>query len=317
MGPTGPIGFTGPTGAVGITGLTGAVGSTGPTGPIGFTGPTGAVGIAGPTGAVAPTGPTGPISNDYQLWFSNSLYVPYDGTTANFNLDWSAFGKIDLVLYDIKYEIDIHWDANTSTTTAWPYAYIEMGLNRVTSIDSTNIGSTMQSATNWTNLINSGPWGANFEYNQSFAGRFFAGFSQTNNAVGGGTPTFRYKTLLSGHLNYTYRTVSQSGITDISPNGRLIQNHFTCDSFLQQTTGSNTWGIWYDSASNEAHANRIHGSALWDTSMNGKFTEHSGTNEALSQGIYRITLRLHEGNSFTTLRPRGAQIVYRIYRVRK
>jgi len=135
--------------------------------------------------------------------------------------------------------------------------------------------------------------------------------------VGGGTPTFRYKTLLSGHLNYNYRTVSQTGITDISPNGRMIQNHFTCDSFLQTSTVNNTWGIWFDSAPNDAHQNRIQGSSLWDTSMNGKFTEHSGTNESLSQGIYRIALRLHEGNSFLTLRPRGAQLVYKIYRIRK
>jgi hypothetical protein len=257
------------------------------------------------------------VTNDYQLFANGSVYVPYDGVTSTFNIDWASAGKIDLVLYDIKYEIEIHWDANTSTTTAWPYAYIEMGLNRVTSIDGLNQGIIMQSATNWTNLVNSGPWGANTEFNQSFAGRFFAGFSQTNNPNGGGTPPWRYKTLLSGHLNYNYRTVSQSGITDISPNGRLIQNHFTCDSFLQQHTGFNTMGIWYDGAANDAHQNRIHGSALWDTSMNGKFTEHSGTNEALSQGIYRIALRLHEGNSILTLRPRGAQIVYRIYRIRK
>jgi hypothetical protein len=258
------------------------------------------------------------ITNDYQLWASGSVYTSYEvNVSHNFNIDWTSTGKIDLALYDIKYEMEIHWDANTSTTTAWPYAYIEMGLNRVMSIDYLNVGNTMQSATNWTNLINSGAWGANTEYNQSFAGRFFAGFSQTNNALGGGNPTFRYKTLLSGHLNYTYRTVSQSGITDISPNGRLIQNHFTCDSFLQQTTGSNTWGIWYDSSANEAHANRIHGSALWDTSLNGNFTANSGTNEALSQGIYRIVLRLHEGSNFLTLRPRGAQILYKIYRIRK
>ena len=254
---------------------------------------------------------------DYQWWASGSVYVPYDGATNIFNIDWASTGKIDLVGYDIKYEIEIHWDANTSNSTAWPYAYIEMGLNRVTSIDGLNQGIIMQSATNWTNIINSGPWGANNEYNQSFAGRFFAGFSQTNNANGGGTPPWRYKTLLSGHLNYTYRTVSQTGITDLSPNGRLLQNHFTCESFLQQTTVNNTLGIWYDTAANDAHHGRIHGSALWDTSFNGKFTEHSGTNEALSQGIYRIALRLHEGTNFAITRPRGAQILYKIYRIKK
>ena len=257
------------------------------------------------------------ITNDYQLFASGSVYVPYDGTTSTFNIDWASAGKIDLVAYDIKYEIEIHWDANTSTTTAWGYAFLEMGLNRVTSIDGLNQGIIMQSATNWTNLINNGTFGSNAEYNQSYAGRFYAGFSQTNNPNGGGTPPWRYKTFLSGHLNYTYRTISQSGITDLSPNGRMIQNHFTCDSFLQQTTASNTWGIWYDTAANDAHHCRIHGSALWDTSFNGKFTEHSGTNEALSQGIYRIALRLHEGTNILTLRPRGAQILYKIYRIRK
>jgi len=255
--------------------------------------------------------------SDYGWFASGSVYVPYDGATSTFNIDWASTGKIDLVAYDIKYEMEIHWDANTSTTTSWPYAFIEMGLNRVTSIDGLNIGTTMQSATNWTNLINSGAFGSSTEYNQSYAGRFFAGFSQTNNPLGGGTTPFRYKTLLSGHLNYTYRTVSQTGITDLSVNGRLIQNHFSCDSFLQVLTVNNTWGIWYDTSANEAHHSRIHGSALWDTSMNGTFTEHSGTNQALSQGIYRITLRLHEGSSFTTLRPRGAQILYKIYRIKK
>ena len=258
------------------------------------------------------------VTNDYQSFASGSVYVPYDGTTSNFIIDWlSSFGKIDLALYDIKYEIDIHWDANTSTTTTWPYAFIEMGLNKVMSIDNLNQGIIVQTATNWTNLINSGPFGANTEYNQSYAGRFYAGFSQTNNANGGGTPPWRYKTLLSGALKYTYRTVSQAGITDFSPNGRLIQNHFTCDSFLQQNTGSNTWGIWYDGAANDAHHGRIHGSALWDTSQNGRWDANSGTNEALSQGIYRIVLRLHEGANFLTSRPRGAQLLYRIYRIRK
>ena len=257
------------------------------------------------------------VTSDYQLFANGSVYVPYDGVTSNFFIDWSSFGKIDLVAYDIKYEIDIHWDANTSTTTGWPYAFIEMGLNRVMSIDTLNQGIIMQTATNWTNLINNGTWGSSTEYNQSYAGRFYAGFSQTNNPVGGGNPAFRYKTLLSGHLNYNYRTVSQTGITDNSVSGRLIQNHFTCESFLQQNTGFNTWGIWFDVAANDAHQNRIHGSALWDTSMNGRWDANSGTNEALSQGVYRIALRLHEGTNFATLRPRGAQIVYRIYRIKK
>ena len=258
------------------------------------------------------------LTSDYQLFANGSVYVPHDGVTNNFILDWNSFGKIDLVAYDIKYEIDIHWDANMSTTTSWPYAFIEMGLNKVMSIDTLNQGIIMQTATNWTNLINNGTWGSATEYNQSYAGRFYAGFSQTNNPVGGNTnPAFRYKTLLSGHLNYNYRTTLQSGITDNSVAGRLIQNHFTCDSFLQQNTGFNTWGIWFDTAGNDAHQNRIHGSALWDTSMAGRWDANNGTNEALSQGVYRIVLRLHEGTNFLTSRPRGAQLVYRIYRVKK
>ena len=76
-------------------------------------------------------------------------------------------------------------------------------------------------------------------------------------------------------------------------------------------------GIWYDGAANEAHLNRIHGSALWDASMNDRWTVNSGTNEAMSQGIYRIALKLHEGANYLTYRQRGAQIVYRIYRVKK
>lgn len=255
--------------------------------------------------------------NDYQLWVNGSIYVPYDAVTNNFILDWNSFGKIDLVAYDIKYEIEIHWDANTSTTTSWPFAFIEMGLNRVMSIDNLNQGIIAQTATNWTNTTNSGSWGVANEFNQSYFGRFFAGFSQTNNPVGGGNPAFRYKTLLSGYLNYNYRFTSQTGITDNSVAGRLIQNHFTCDSFLQQNTGFNTWGIWFDGAANDAQQIRIHGSALWDTSMNGRFDANSGTNEALSQGIYRMVLRTHDGFTPTTSRPRGGQIVYRIYRVKK
>lgn len=255
--------------------------------------------------------------NDYQLWANGSIYVPYDGVTSNFILDWNSFGKIDLVAYDIKYEIEIHWDANTSTTTAWPFAFIEMGLNKVMSIDNLNQGIISQTTTNWTNLINNGTFGSATEYNQSYFGRFFAGFSQNNNPVGANNPAFRYKTLLSGYLNYNYRFTSQTGITDNSLAGRLIQNHFTCDSFLQQNTGFNTWGIWMDGSANDAHLHRIHGSSLWDTSMNNNFTANSGTNEALSQGIYRIVLRLHEGSNFLTLRPRGGQIVYRIYRIKK
>jgi hypothetical protein len=258
------------------------------------------------------------ITNDHQLWFSGSVYTPYvANVTNNFFLDWTSAGKIDLTLYDIKYEIDIHWDANMESSQ-WAYAFIEMGLNRVTSIDGLSQGIIMQSATNWTNLINNGTFGANNEYNQSYANRFYAGFSQGINPNSGLTnPPWRYKTLLSGVLSLATRTATQSGITESSLVGRLIQNHFTCDSFLQQNTGFNTMGIWYDTAANEAHHHRIHGSALWDTSMNGKFTEHSGTNEAMSQGIYRIALRLHEGTNILTLRARGAQLVYRIYRIKK
>lgn len=260
---------------------------------------------------------TSTVTNDYQLWANGSVYVPYDGATSNFFIDWSSYGKIDLVLYDIKYEIEIHWDAN-QLSSQWPYAFIEMGLNKAMAIDGLNQGLIMHSATNWTNNINSGPFGGATDYNQGYAGRFYAGFSQGINAnFGVASPIYRYKTLLSGYLNYNYRTVLQSGITDTSTVGRLIQNHFTCDSFLQQHTGFNTMGIWYDGAANEAHKNRIHGSALWEASMNGRWDVNSGTNEAMSQGIYRIALRLHEGTNYLTSRPRGAQLVYRIYRVRK
>jgi hypothetical protein len=237
------------------------------------------------------------------------------GTSTTFNLDWSSAGKIDLTLYDIKYDIDIHFDANMTGATL-PFAFLELGLNTVTSTSFTSQGIIATATTNWSNLVNNGIGGAN-EYNQTYFGRFYAGFStQNNDQSANSNPQFRYKSILSGHLSLRLRTATQSGITENSGAGRLLTNHFNCDSFLQQNTGSNTWGIWVDGAGNDtAHHQQINGSALWDTSLGGAWT--AGSSNSMSGGIYRFQIIMHAGATFTDTRARGGQVVYRIYRVKK
>jgi hypothetical protein len=257
-------------------------------------------------------------TNDYQLWFSGSLHLPYllNGSTT-FEINWLAtMGKIDLSLYDIKYELDIHWDSPTTTAGTWAICFFEVGLNAQLPTAFTSSGIIHSSVTNWQNEINNGSNGGANLYNSTYNNRFYCGYSNLQNT---GAPLFRHKTLLSGELSLNRRTVGQSGFDDTqSTNSRTIKNKFNCDNYLENNyTGTGKWGIWANTTPDDIFQHiRIQGTALWNVSYGDAWTNFSGTNEAISQGVYNLLIRMRE-NATTNPLSRAARVDYRIYRVKK
>jgi hypothetical protein len=251
------------------------------------------------------------ITDDFKLWSSGNMYVL---SSAYLIFPWSTQPKIDLSLYNIKYEMDIHWD---HSTTSVPYAFIELAINETNPASSFLPQGTINPAvTNWTNNANNGTGGID-EYNQSYTNRFYSGFSGTQALNGAG---YRYKTIISGEISLARRLTAQAGTptTDTITNSRIITNRFECDNFTEQNTGSGTWGINQPgfNETNQQHC-RIHGTSIWDTSFGGAWDSNSGLGTSINQGVYQLYLRLHEGANFLTLRTRGAQVIYRIYRIKK
>ena len=250
------------------------------------------------------------MPDDYSLWYSSNNYNTGTNTLI---FNWDSQPKIDLTLYNIKYEVDIHWDYST---TSVPYGFLELGINNTNPASSFTNQSTIYSAvTNWTNNANNGVGGID-EYNQSYLNRFYSGFSgaQSLNTAG-----YRYKTIISGEISLAIRPTAQAGTTptDTITNSRLIANRFQCDTFVEQNTGSSTWGInqvGFTDA-NQQHS-RIHGTSFWDTSFGGAWDSNSGLGTSINQGVFQLYLRMHEGATLV-LRTRSAQVVYRIYRVKK
>jgi hypothetical protein len=243
-------------------------------------------------------------TNDYQLWFSGSV----SSAAANqFEIDWTSAGKIDLALYDIKYEIDIHWDYSG---TASSFAFLELGINTQIPSSYLNFGIINTSVTNWTNNANNGNGGID-EYNQSYINRFYCGFSGGQ----GIDINYRYRTKMTGELSLANRPTAQSGITDESTKSRLLLLKFNCDNALINNYLTDRWGIWANNAFNtDSHHSRIHGSSLFEASFGNAWT--AGSSNAMSLGIYRFLIRMSELNPLI-LRTRGGQVVYRIYRIKK
>ncbi len=258
-------------------------------------------------------------TNDYQLFASGSVYLPYllNGSTT-FEINWLAtMGKIDLSLYDIKYELDIHWDSNT-TAQAWALCFFEVGLNAQLPTAFTSSGIIHSSVTNWQNEINSGGGGANL-YNSTYNNRFYCGYSaQQNTHALPAEPMFRHKTMLSGELSMKRRTAVQAGFNDTSINSRTIINKFNCDNYLENNyTGTGKWGIWANTTPDDTFQHiRVQGTALWNLSYGDAWTNFSGTNEAISQGVYNLLIRMRE-NATTNALSRAARVDYRIYRIKK
>ena len=247
-------------------------------------------------------------NNSNVLWASGSLITTTD--TAYQFIDWSSSaGPIELNKFNIRYEIECYWNYSNSS---YPPTYIVMGPNNNTASDNTPNADTSNmyvgGVTNWTNIISGGTFGNITQgYNQSYRNRFFCGFAP---ATSGGYDK-RWRTILNGELSLQARPTGQSGITDLSTGERNIFNRFTCTNYTTLLTGNDWWRILQVGAGsdiNDSHQ-RIDGTAIYAAQM---FWEYN-TESVVGQ----IALRLTDGVGPYNTTPRGAQYIYRIYRVRK
>ena len=242
-----------------------------------------------------------------ELWASGSLITT---ETATPFMDWSSFaGNIDLTLYNIRYEIDCYWNYNDA---AYPAAFIHIAPNNVTASDYQTDPNTPNTfvggVTHWTNMMAGGAWGGiTGEFNQSYRNRFMGGFLHATSAV---ASAYRERTLLNGELRLQTRPTGQASFTtDPCLTERNIFNRFSCNNYTTQSIGG-TW-LTYQSVGTDYQNScmRVDGTAT--------FAAQTYWNGSLASGINRIGLRLNDGFTPSDTRPRGAQYIYRIYRVRK
>lgn len=243
-----------------------------------------------------------------ELWASGSLITTTD--TAFPFMDWSSFaGSIDLNLFNIRYEIDCYWNWNNAT---YPAAFIHIAPNNITASDyqtDPNTSSTfVGGVTHWTNMMAGGAWGGiTGEFNQSYRNRFMGGFL---NAITGSLTEQRCRTLLNGELRLQTRPTGQASFTtDPALTERNIFNRFSCNNYTTQSVGG-TW-LTYQTVGSDFQNScmRVDGTAT--------FAAQTYWSGYLAAGINRIGLRLNDGFTPSDTRPRGAQYIYRIYRVRK
>ena len=247
--------------------------------------------------------------NNYSsvLWASGSLITTTD--TAYQFIDWSSFaGPIELNKFNIRYEIECYWNYSNSS---YPGTYIIMGPNNMTASDNTPNADTSNTyvggVTNWTNIMAGGTWSnITQEFNQSYRNRFMCGFAHQ---ISAGLTEQRCRTFLTGEMSLQNRPTAQSGITDPSPEERNIFNRFTCNNYTTQRV-SGTWFTYQLPLSDTNNScMRLDGTAT--------FAAQTYWNGFLASGINRIGLRLNDGFTPSDTRPRGAQYIYRIFRVRK
>ena len=244
------------------------------------------------------------IPNDYGLVHAGTLTA--DASTNTYNLTWDVANKINLATHNIKYEIFISFNFRSSMLLG---AAFQMGLNGV---DSTTIPPPVDTrrrsaVTNWTNIIvNNNTDNTTNEFNQNFIDRFYCG--ERRNSTW--TTEFRNRVHLKGEISMNRRLTGETGITDNSINSRIIVNQFHCEHFVD--VGTDDWYIYtQDSTNNTEQYNRIHGTALWNARAGNLWAN------SLETGISSINIIMQDITTPTTLRPRGAEIQYRIYKVRK
>ena len=243
------------------------------------------------------------------LWYSGITNQTTDIDTIYLDDFRIIQGKIDLNQYDIRYEMDINWDY---TSSGYFPAYIHLGLNSVQASSVTDI-SRNNAQTSWTNLTQP-TYTTAAPLDQMFNSRFLCGYS-----AGQGTgAAYRYRTTLSGTISLTTRTNQQihpAFSNDIALNSRLIKNDFVSNSYLLEQINTNQFRIFTGDNNVEAGQQTVRGFAIWDASYENLWNLGSSGGNDLNSGVFRLYLR------FTDValnnRPRGAEVKYRIYRVRK
>ena len=254
------------------------------------------------------------FSMDFLLWYSGIINVN-DGV---YNCVWPTTIKIDLTQFNIRYEIDINYNYLPSQATA--PSYIQMGLNAVTSTSHTPPGTNKtHSVTNWTNIVNNGASnGTAEEYNQTYRNRFYCGYRPPSTR----TADYRNRQRLSGEISYNRRTTADPNQSpDYSANSREIINRYTSDHILVTRTlayNNDEWYVYSNPSpdTNEQHQ-RLYGTSIWNASAGYLWTANEVAGTALSQGIYNIALYFQDIATPISTNFRPAEVVFRIYRVKK
>ena len=120
-------------------------------------------------------------------------------------------------------------------------------------------------------------------------------------------------------MSINFRTISDvafnSGQPDTSINDRVLQNRFTCDTYLTHYFSPTQWGIHYQNNDAVQYSPQsIQGSAVWNASLGGVWDAGTGT-DPMSTGIHQVFI----ASTSTAYSPYGrpCQVKARIFRVRK
>ena len=243
---------------------------------------------------------TNTLTNDVMLWFSGAITI--SSVTNKINLPFTSPGKIDLALYNLKYEIDINWDLQT--VTAPGLSFISMGFQTNTippsgvkaanTIWTRNAQSTASPQTNTPTI-----------FDQVFNNVFICGYA---NGQGTGD-AYRYRTIMSGELSRaTTRPQQYSG--DFAPNSRLIMNRFLSDSLLYDSVSGASQLKFYAPADDNQGQQQIAGTAVWEMAYNNLYND-------IAAGIDNIFINFSNTADMANSVTRSGYITYRVYRVRK
>lgn len=254
------------------------------------------------------------FSMDVILWYSGALDITTQ--TNKINLPFTSAGKIDLANYNIKYEIDINWNLETSETSpSHPTCFISMGFqsNTITTPNA-RVANTI-----WTRkaqtTINSFPNELSSSSNdathdQSFHNVFLCGYA-TGQWIG---DLYRYRSLMKGEISRVTTRPAQY-TNDFAVNSRTIMNRFNADCILYDAESGASALKFYTNILGDGQGQiQIEGTAFWEMAYNNLYND-------IASGIDNIFINLHNGipgsvNFYSNVLRRG-YITYRIYRVRK
>jgi hypothetical protein len=258
-------------------------------------------------GSISTSGGLYTLTNDYGLHYAGILTA--DNNTNTYNLSWADIvSPINLETHNIRYEIFISF--NFAANQIEGGVGFQMGLNGV---NSTGYAAPADSrwrtaVTNWTNTIVAGQANPDTaqEFNQTFINRFYCGERRPSTW----SSAYRNRVHLKGEISMNRRLNAEAGITDNSIQSRIIVNQFNCEHFVD--AGTDQWYIYAEAGTNNAEQyNRIHGTALWNARANNLWASN------LATGISSINILMQDITTPTTLRPRGAEIQFRIYKENK
>jgi hypothetical protein len=251
-------------------------------------------------------GPTGPIgATDYVLWTSGQVNT--SSATDTLAVDFTSIGKIDLDLYNIRYEVEINWNRSPTTSIG---GFIYLGFNN--NVNSRSYTATNNAMTTWTNNIEQN--GAISVYNQRYNTHFLCGYTSSQ----GTDIRYRYRTNLEGVIQMQRRKTAQS-TPDLITDSRMLVNRFQSDAVLQYSISSSSPYLieFFTSPASPLETDPAHqqirGSALWETTAGSLWTANSTL--SMSNGIYQLLFRFSSTAGVGVNREFNAN--YRIYRIKK